>query len=148
MLATREQEQRIVSTIRDWGLLEEESSESIERVKAKCSNPLVFLVMDIIENDARLHKRLQEFIVNSLEHEPLTLSPDEVDEVIELIRNHTRLKAQMVEKVETTMEMTKEKSLGIQVFLLKTLLADEKKHKEMLVGIEKVMQGLYPYWPH
>jgi len=148
MLATREQEQRIVSTIREWGLLEEESSESIEQVKARCSNPLVFLVMDIIENDVGLHKRLQEFIVNSLEHEPLTLSPDEVDEVIELIRNHTRLKARMVEKVEQTMEMTKDKSLGIQVFLLKTLLADEKKHKEMLEGIEKLMQGLYPYWPH
>ncbi|SPF34211.1 hypothetical protein SBDP1_1220002 [Syntrophobacter sp. SbD1] len=148
MLATREQQQRIVSTIRDWGLLEQESSEYIEQVKAKCSNPLVFLVMDIIENDARLHKRLQEFIVNTLEHEPLTLSPDEVDEVIGLMRNHTRLKARMVEKVENIMEMTKDKSLGIQKFLLKTLLADEKKHKEMLEGIEKVMQGLYPYWPH
>ena len=148
MLATREQEQRIVSTIRDWGLLEQESSESIEQVKAKCGNPLVFLVMDIIETDAGLHKRLQEFIVNSLEHEPLTLSPDEVAEVIGLIRDHTRLKARMVDKVEKTMEMTKDKSLGIQVFLLRTLLADEKKHKEMLEGIEKVMQGLYPYWPH
>jgi len=104
--------------------------------------------MDIIENDARLHKRLQEFIVNTLENEPLTLSPDEVDEVIGLIRNHARLKARMVEKVEKTMVMTKDKSLGIQGFLLKTLLADEKKHKEMLEGIEKVMQGRYPYWPH
>jgi hypothetical protein len=148
MLATREQQQRIVSTIRDWGLLEQESSEYIERVKAKCSNPLVFLVMDIIENDARLHKRLQEFIVNTLEHEPLTLSPDEVDDVIGLMRSHTRLKARMVEKVENTMEMTKDKSMGIQKFLLKTLLADEKKHQEMLEGIEKAMQGLYPYWPH
>jgi hypothetical protein len=147
MLATREQ-QRIVSTIRDWGLLERESSESIEQVKARCSNPLVFLVMDIIENDSRLHKRLQEFIINALEHEPLTLSPDEVDELIGLIHKHARLKARMVEKVESTMEMTKDKSLGIQEFLLKTLLADEKKHKEMLEGIEKVMQGLYPYWPH
>ena len=104
--------------------------------------------MDIIENDARLHKRLQEFIVKSLAHEPLTLSPDEVDDVIGLINNHTRLKARMVEKVEITMEMAKDKSMGLQEFLLRTLLADEKKHKEMLEGIEKVMQGLYPHWPH
>jgi len=148
MLATREQQQRIVTTLRDWGLLEQESSESIDQVKAKSSNPLVFLIMDIIENDARLHKRLQAFIVDCLEHEPLTLSPDEVDEVIGLVRNHTRLKARMIEKVEKTMGMTKDKTLGIQELLLKTLLADEKKHKEMLEGIEKVMQGHYPYWPH
>jgi len=147
MLAIREQQQRIVSTIRDWGLIERESSEFIEQVKAKCGNPLSF-GKDIIENDSRLHKRLQEFIVNTFEHEPLTLSPDEVDEVIGLMRNHIRLKARMVEKVEKTMEIAKDKSLGIQKFLLKTLLADEKKHKERLEDIEKVMQGLYPYWPH
>ncbi len=71
-----------------------------------------------------------------------------MDEVIGLMRNHIRLKARMVEKVEKTMEIAKDKSLGIQKFLLKTLLADEKKHKERLEDIEKVMQGLYPYWPH
>ncbi len=78
----------------------------------------------------------------------ITLSPDEVGKVIELIRNHTLLKTQMVEKVEKTLAATKDKSLHIQEFLMKTLLVDERKHKEMLKGIEKVMQGLYPYWPH
>ncbi len=134
--------------LRDWELLEQESSESIEQVKTKCGNPLVRLVLDIIEHDSKLHRKLQEFILNSLERKPLTLSPDEVGEVIELIRNHTRLKARMVEKVEKTLEETKDKSLHIQEVLMRTLLVDERKHKEMLKGIEKVMQGLYPYWPH
>jgi hypothetical protein len=148
MSTMREQRQRIVSTLKDWELLEEESSASIEQVKTKCGNPLVRLVMEIIEHDARLHRRLQEFILNSLEREPLTLSPDEVGEVIELIRKHTGLKTQMIEKVEKTLETTTDKSLHIQEFLMKTLLVDERKHKEMLKGMEKVMQGLYPYWPH
>jgi hypothetical protein len=134
--------------LKDWELLEKKSSESIEQVKTKCGNPLVRLVMEIIEHDSRLHWKLQEFILSSLEREPLTLSPDEVGEVIKLIRNHTRLKTRMVEKVEKTLETTKDKSLHIQEFLMKTLLVNEKKHKEMLKGIEKVMQGLYPYWPH
>jgi hypothetical protein len=36
------------------------------------------------------------------------------------------------------------KSLKIREFLLRTLLADDLKHKEMLEGIEKVRTGLYP----
>lgn len=148
MSTMREQRQKIVSVLKDWELLEQESSESVEQVKTKCGNPLVCLVMDIIEHDSRLHRKIQEFILNSLEREPLTLSPDEVGEVIEPIRNHTRLKTQMVEKIEKILEATKDKSLHIQEFLMKTLLVDERKHKEMLKGIEKVMQGLYPYWPH
>jgi len=148
MSTMREQRQRIASVLKDWELLEQESSESIEQVKTKCDNPIVRLVMDIIEHDSRLHMKIREFILNSFEREPLTLSPDEVGNVIELIRNQTRLKTQIVEKVEKTMEATKDKSLHIQEFLMKTLLVDERKHKEMLKGIEKVMQGLYPYWPH
>ena len=148
MSTMREQRQKIVSMLGDWGLLEQKSSESIEQVKTKCGNPLICLVMDIIEHDSRLHMKLKEFILNSLEREPLTLSPDEVSKVIALIRNHTQLKTQMIEKVEKTLAATKDKSLHIQEFLMKTLLVDERKHKEMLKGIEKVMQGLYPYWPH
>lgn len=144
----REQRQKIVSTVKDCESLEQKSAQSIRQVKAKCGNPLVYLVLDIIENDARQHQRLLEFIVNSLEREPLTLSPDEVGGIMELIRDHTQLKAQMIQKMEKLLETTKDKSLHIQEFLLKTLLADEKKHQGMLEGIAEVMQGLYPYWPH
>lgn len=144
----REEREQIASTMRDWESLERRSVESIEKVKAQCANPLVCLVMDIIENDAGVHERLQEFVISSLEKQPVTLSLDEVGEVIELIREHTRIKTEMIEKVEQMLGQTKDKSLRIQEFLLKTLVADEKKHKEMLEGIEKLRVGLYPYWPH
>jgi hypothetical protein len=134
--------------MRDWGALEKQSAESVEKVKAKCGNPLVCMIMDIIENDARVHERLQEFIIHSLENQSVTLSLDEVGEVIELIREHTQLKEEMMQKAETALNQLKDKSLRIQGFLLKTLIADEKKHKEMLEGIQNIRVGLYPYWAH
>ena len=132
----------------DWKLLEKRSAESIEKVKAKCANPLICLMMDIIENDARIHERLQELIISSFQREPITLSLDEVGEVIELIREHTLIKGEMIQKTESMLVQLRDKSLRIQEFLLKTIIADEKKHKEMLEGVEKIRQGLYPYWPH
>ena len=148
MISMREQYEQIASTMKDWKLLEKRSAESIDKVKAKCANPLICLMMDIIENDARIHERLQELIISSLQSQPITLSLDEVGEVIELIREHTRIKGEMIQKTESVLDQLNDKSLRIQEFLLKTIIADEKKHKEMLEGVEKIRQGLYPYWPH
>jgi predicted polyphosphate/ATP-dependent NAD kinase len=147
-MSMREQYEQIASSMTDWKLLEQRSAESIEKVKAKCGNPLICLMMDIIENDARIHERLQELIMSSLQKQSITLSLDEVGEVIELIREHTRIKGEMIQKTESVLDRLKDKSLRIQEFLLKTIIADEKKHKEMLEGVEKIRQGLYPYWPH
>ena len=148
MMLMREQHEQIASTMTDWKVLEKRSAESMEKVKAKCANPLICLMMDIIENDARIHERLQELIVSSLQKQQITLSLDEVGEVIGLIREHTRIKGEMIQKTESMLVQLKDKSLRIQEFLLKTIIADEKKHKEMLEGVEKIRQGLYPYWPH
>jgi predicted polyphosphate/ATP-dependent NAD kinase len=144
----KEQHEQIASTMTEWKSLENRSAESIEKVKAKCSNPLICLMMDIIENDAMVHEKLQELIIGSLQREPITLSLDEIGEVIGLIREHTSIKGEMIRKTESMLVQLKDKSLRIQEFLLKTIIADEKKHKEMLEGVEKIRQGLYPYWPH
>jgi predicted polyphosphate/ATP-dependent NAD kinase len=144
----KEQHEQIASTMKEWKLLEKRSAESIDKVKAKCANPLICLMMDIIENDAMVHERLQELIISSLQKQQITLSLDEVGEVIELIREHIRIKGEMIQKTEAMLVHLKDKSLRIQEFLLKTIIADEKKHKEMLEGVEKIRQGLYPYWPH
>jgi len=144
----KEQREQIASTMREWEELEKESSSLIEKIKDNCGNPLICLVMDIIQNDAKMHARVQELIINSLEQQPLNLSPDEVGEAIALIRKHTELKSHMVEMAGNILGNITDKSLRVQTFLLETLYADEKKHKEMLEGIEGVRSGLYPYWPH
>ena len=138
----KEQHEQIASTMKEWKLLEKRSAESIDKVKAKCANPLICLMMDIIENDAMVHERLQELIISSLQKQQITLSLDEVGEVIGLIREHTRIKGEMIQKTESMLVQLKDKSLRIQEFLLKTIIADEKKHKEMLEGVEKIRQGL------
>jgi hypothetical protein len=45
--------------------------------------------MEIIENDARMHDKVQELILSSFEGQSIELSFDEIGEAMELIRNHT-----------------------------------------------------------
>jgi hypothetical protein len=148
MMPMKEERDRIVSMMKDWESLEKLSAKSIEEVKAKCGNPLICLIMDIIENDAGVHERLQQFVISSLEKKPIDLSPDEIGEVIALIRKHSQLKDEMIQKTEELLNQLKDKSLSVQKFLLKTIVADEKKHRSMLEAIEEIRKGLYPYWAH
>jgi hypothetical protein len=58
------------------------------------------------------------------------------------------LQENMVKAMEESLALAKDKSLGIQRFLLNYVLEDERKHQAMLQGIERVKRTLYPYWPH
>lgn len=125
-----------------------ESASLVREVKDNCANPLICLVMDIIENDAVIHARIEEVIAQSLEEKAMSFSPEEIGEVIGLIRRHVDLKRQAATLAEETIDGVTDKSLGLQTFLMRGLLADEQKHRDLLEGIEKVRSHLYPYWAH
>jgi hypothetical protein len=76
------------------------------------------------------------------------MSLDQFGEVVGLIQQHFEVKEKMVKATEESLALAKDKSLGIQRFLLTYVLEDERKHQAMLQGIEQVKQTLYPYWPH
>jgi len=125
-----------------------ESASLVREMKADCANPLICLVMDIIEHDAVIHARIEEAIAQSLEGQAMSFTPEEIGEVIALIRKHVNLKTQAAAAAEETLGEVTDKSLGLQTFLMRGLVADEKKHRDLLEGIERVRSHLYPYWAH
>jgi hypothetical protein len=144
----KDQQEKIRSALESWENIERESASLIEEVKGKCSNPLICFMMDVLENDARTHTRMMEIVRDSMEREQFAFSVDEIGEIIGLIRKHIELKSHHVQVVEDVLENVTDKSLRLQTSLLKGLLADENKHREMLAGMEKVRATLYPYWAH
>jgi hypothetical protein len=140
--------EKIVEHIRGWKELDGKSASLIEETIARCDHPVVCTVMEIIRRDAELHSRVLELIVESMERKPLTMSLDQFGEVVGLIQQHFEVKEKMVKATEESLAVAKDKSLGIQRFLLTYVLEDERKHQAMLQGIERVKRTLYPYWPH
>ena len=144
-MSTKEVREQLVNSMKHWQKIEDRSVESTGQVIAKTDNPLIRLVMEIIQRDSQMHHRVQQFIIDSLEGKAINLSPDEMSSVSGMIDNHLNIEQQMVELVDKSLADVKNKKMMVQEYLLNFLVEDEKKHASMLRALDKVKKGLYPY---
>ena len=144
-MSMKEVQQALVDSMKHWQKIEDRSVESTGAVIAKTDNPLIRLVMEIIQRDSQLHHRVQQFIIDSIESKPISLSTDEMGAISEMIDNHLNIEDQMVGLVDKALADVKDKKMLVQEYLLNFLVEDEKKHASMLRALEKVKGGMYPY---
>lgn len=115
------------------------------KIMEKTDNALIRMVMEIIQNDSRLHYRVQDLIATSVEGKQVKLTPDELGMVWNDIRKHIKTEKEMVKYVEETLEAVKGRKMLVQEYLLRYLKADEEKHDFLLAALEEVKKGMYPY---
>jgi len=139
-------QQDLVANMRAWQKVENASIASTGRVIEKTANPIVRLVMEIIQRDSQMHYRVQEWIADSLIGKAVSLSPEEVGEVWEMIEEHIRLEQRTLELAEEALAaIGGSKGMLVQSYLLEYLSEDEKKHNLLLERLAKIQQGMYPY---
>ncbi len=90
-MTSKEVHQEIVSNMRRWQKIENASVASTGNVIERTENPIVRLIMEIIQRDSQMHYRVQGMIADSLESRAITLTPDELSEVWGLIEKHIEL---------------------------------------------------------
>jgi hypothetical protein len=71
----------LVRVLRKWQEIEDGSVASTTQITAKTKNPFIRLVMDIIRQDSIMHKKVQQFMIDSLEKEAVSLTPEEWEKV-------------------------------------------------------------------
>ena len=142
---TKEIQEKLATTMRQWQKIEDTSVESTGRVIESTNNPLIKLVMEIIQSDSKMHYRVQEMIIKTLEEAPVSLTPDDMTEVWEGIEKHLTLEKQMVGMVEETLNDVKNRKMMIPEYLLNYLYTDEIKHNSLLSLLEGIKKGMYPY---
>jgi hypothetical protein len=144
-MSTKEVQEQLVNSMKHWQKIEDRSVESTGQVIAKTDNPLIRLVMEIIQRDSQMHHRVQQFIIDTLENKPVSLTPEEMGSISEMIDNHLKIEEQMVELVDKALTDIRDKKMIVQEYLLNFLVEDEKKHAAMLHALDKVKKGMYPY---
>lgn len=144
-MKTKELQEKILKTMKTWQKVEDTSVESTGQVMAKTGNPIIQLVMEIIQNDSKTHRRVQQLIADSLEKEALSLTPEEMGEVWDRIEKHIQIEKKMVEHVEEALQALKGKKMIVQEYLLSYLADDERKHDKLLERFNKIKSGMYPY---
>lgn len=144
-MSTKEIQEQIVANMKRWQKIENASVASTGQIIEKTNNPIVRLVMEIIQRDSQFHYRVQEFIADSLETKAIAINPDEVAEVWGLIEKHIELEKKTVELAHEALNALKGRKMLVQEYLLNYLLLDEKKHNKVLQHLESIKRGMYPY---
>lgn len=145
-MKTKEVQETIVANMRKWQKIENASVSSTGRIIEKTDNPIVRLVMEIIQRDSQMHYRVQELIADSLTTKAVALTPDEVGNVWGMIEKHIELEKQTVEIAKSSLQALEgKKGMLVQAYLLEYLLRDEQKHDVILEKLNEVKKGMYPY---
>jgi hypothetical protein len=142
----KEVQEKLLATMQAWQKVENLSVASTGRVIEKTENPIVRLVMEIIQHDSQMHYRVQQWIADSLTGRAVSLSPDEVGDVWGMIEEHIRLEKKTLELAQQALEAIKgSKGMLVQSYLLEYLSDDEKKHNLLLERLGNIQRGMYPY---
>ena len=143
-MSTKDVQSELVSNMRKWQKIEDASVSSTGQMIEKTENPLLRLVMEIIQRDSQMHYRIQEFIADSIEHKAVSLTPDELVAVWGMIENHINLEKKTVEIAEQAIASLKgQQGMIVQEYLLNYLLEDERKHNDLLKNLEDIKKGIY-----
>ncbi len=139
-------QEQLLAGMREWQKVENAAVTMTGRVMEKTENPIIRLVAEIIQRDSQMHHRVQEWIADSLDAKPVTLSPDDLGKVWDLIQEHIAIEKRTVEMATKALESVKgNKGMLVQSYLLNYLQTDETKHTRMLDDLEKIKGGMYPY---
>jgi len=129
-------------TLRQWQGLEDKTIEQTAAIAQKTQNPLIKLIMEIIRQDSTMHRRVQQAMLDGLEKEAFTLTPEELADVWDLIEKHAEMERQTIALAEKARRNCR---LFVHRHLLTYLIEDEQKHDRLLSQLEDFKRGIYPY---
>jgi hypothetical protein len=144
-MSTKEIQESLVDNMKRWQKIENASIASTGKIIEKTENPVIRQVMEIIQQDSSMHYRVQGLIASSLEEKAISLTPEELAEIWELVEQHLQLEKKTIELAEEALGAIKGKKMVVQEYLLHYLLTDETKHDALLASLNKIKSGMYPY---
>ena len=144
-MSMKEIQEQLVDNMRRWQKIENSAVASTGMVIDKTENPIVRLIMEIIQRDSQMHYRVQDLIAESLTVKSLTLTPEELGDVWDMVENHIEIEKRTIEMAEEALEAIRGKKMVVQEYLLEYLMEDEKKHNHILDSLSTIKKGMYPY---
>jgi rubrerythrin len=137
-----ENEPDLIAILKQWQLIEDGSIAQTTLIMEKTKNPLIRLVMEIIRQDSVMHRRVQQVLLDSMEKEAFSLTPEELAGIWESIEKHAEMEKETIDLAERALKNCR---LFVQRHLLSYLIEDEKKHDRLLGQLEDFKRGIYPY---
>jgi bacterioferritin (cytochrome b1) len=99
-------------------------------------NPTVKGVLKGISLDSVKHAEMYDSAVKLLTSVPQALTQENLDQQKKLVEKHIELEAELIEKISSTLPTVGNKKVKL---LLNAILADEKRHHELLKEILEIL---------
>ncbi|MDP8238774.1 MAG: hypothetical protein P9X24_06775 [Candidatus Hatepunaea meridiana] len=144
-MSTKELQEKLVDILNRWKKVEDASVASTGNVIDKTDNPVIRMVMELIQRDSQFHYRVQDFMVDILEGKTITLNPDELEVIWDGVEKHIEIEKNTIKLAEEALEALKGRKMVIHEYLLNYLMIDEQKHNTILASLETIKKGMYPY---
>ncbi|NQU05802.1 MAG: hypothetical protein HQ568_06900 [Calditrichaeota bacterium] len=144
-MSTKELQEQLVDILNRWKKVENASVVSTGNVIVRTDNPVIRLVMELIQRDSQFHYRVQDFMVDMLESKAVTLSPDDLEVIWDGIEKHIEIEKNTIELAKEALALLKGRKMVIHEYLLNYLMIDEEKHNAVLDALETIKKGMYPY---
>ena len=141
-VSQKELDKTLVTTMKKWQKIEDQSISSIKGNMKELKNPLVKQIFQIIAHDSAMHRKVQQFIIDSLEKKAVILTPDELADIGTILEEHIELEKATVELGTTAKAASRS---FIHQYLLNYLLTDERKHDDLLEQLGNIKNKMYPY---
>ena len=137
----QERNKETVAVLRQWQALERQALETTARVMEESDNPVIRQIMEIIRSDSLQHHRTQQFLIDALTKQAVSLTPDEMGHIWSEIEAHDAVERKTIELAK---ELREKSRLPVEKALLDYLIVDEEKHGRLLDHLEQVKKGMYP----
>jgi len=135
----QERTDKLINTLRQWQGIERHAIDTTSKIMEKTDNLLIRQFMEIIRNDSVQHHRVQQFIIDSLTKQAVSLTHEELAQVWDEIQAHDEVERKTIQMAE---ECKEECSFFVQRALLSYLIADEKKHDFILQELETFKKNM------
>jgi hypothetical protein len=132
----------LVAVLKTWQGLETATVAHTSDIIAKTQNPLIRLVMEIIRRDSEMHHKVQQVLLDSIQKQAITLTPEELGQIWDMVEKHAEMEKATIDLAEKARNNCR---LFVQRHLLTYLIEDEKKHDRLLGQLQDFKRGIYPY---
>jgi hypothetical protein len=132
----------MVEALKRWQAIERKSMEQTAEIMETTGNPVIRLIMEIIRQDSVMHHRVQQFMIDSLTREAVSLTPEEVSEIWNKVEEHDEMEKEVVGMAK---ELKEKAWSPVHKQLFDYLLTDEEKHDKLLEQLGDMKKGMYPY---
>ena len=131
--------EKLVGLLRQWQGIERKAIDSSAAIMEQTDNPLIRQMMEIIRNDSVQHHRVQQFIIDVMTREAVTMSPGDMAEVWSKLEEHDELERRTIEMAK---ELREKSTDPVASLLLDYLIRDEQKHDTLLQELDALKRHL------